>query len=147
MYCNKLKLNSNKLELPSISSCYWPHRLLTSLKICSSAVQSALDCNLGVVFEESLMFEKHSAVCKSAFYHLRRIAEIRIYLSEESTIALIHAFITCRKDNVNAVLHGLPKCQIQRLQSVLNCAVGLIKRLSKWSIALFLRSYYWFFNL
>lgn len=138
MHCNKLKLNSNKSELPSIRSCYRPHPLLTSLKISSSAVQSALDCNLGVDFDKSLMFEKHSAVGQ---------LKIRIYLSEESAIALIHAFITCRKDNVNAVLHGLPKCQIQRLQSVLNCAVGLIKHLSKWSIALFLRSYYWFFNL
>lgn len=92
MYCKKLKLNSHKLELPGISS----------LKI-SIAQSSASDCNLGVVFDNSLTFEKHGAVCKSAFYHLRRISKIRSYLSEESTIALIHALMTCcRLDNGNA---------------------------------------------
>ena len=88
--------------------------------------------NLGVVFENGLTFEKHiSYICKLAFYHLRRIAKIRSYLSEESTIALIHAFITCRLDNGNALLYGLPKYQIQRLQSVQNCAARLVKRYPK----------------
>lgn len=71
------------------------------------------------------------AICKSAFYHLRRIAKIRSYLSEESTIALIHAFITCRLDNGNALLNRLPKYQTQRLQSVQNCAARLVKRYPK----------------
>lgn len=134
MYYKKLKLNSDKSELPGISSRYQPRPLVTSLKVItgsSIAQSSASDCNLGVVFDISLTFDKHSAVCKSAFYHLRRIAKIRSYLSEESTIALIHAFITFRLDNGNAPLYGLPKYQIQRLQSILNCAVRLIKCLSK----------------
>ena len=87
---------------------------------------------MGVVFDNCLTFEKHiGAICKLAFYHLRRIAKIRSYLSEESTIALIHAFITCRLDNGNALLYGLPKYQIQRLQSVQNCAARLVKRYPK----------------
>ena len=81
MCCNKLKLNSDKLELLVISSHYRPRTLLTSLKISSSVVQSsASDRNLGVVSDNSLTFEKQSAICKSAFYHLR-IAKIRSYLS------------------------------------------------------------------
>ena len=56
---------------------------------------------------------------------------IRSYLSEESTIALIHAFITSRLDNGNALLYGLPKYQIQRLQSVQNCSARLVKRYPK----------------
>ena len=59
------------------------------------------------------------------------MTKIRSYLSEESTIALIHAFITCRLDNGNALLYGLPKYQIQRLQSVQNCAARLVKRYPK----------------
>ena len=87
---------------------------------------------MGVVFDNCLTFEKHiGAICKLAFYHLRRIAKIRSYLSEESTIELIHAFITCRLDNGNALLYGLPKYQIQRLQSVQNCAARLVKRYPK----------------
>ena len=44
---------------------------------------------------------------------------------------LTHAFITFRLDNGNALLYGLPKYQIQRLQSVQNCAARLVKHLSK----------------
>ena len=59
---------------------------------------------MSVVFDNSLTFDKHiSAICKLAFYHLRGIAKIRSYLWEESTIALIHAFISCRLDNGNAL--------------------------------------------
>ena len=124
----RLKLNGDKSELLVISSQYRPRPVLSSLKIGGSVVlSSASASNFGVVFDNGLTFEKHiSAICKSAFYHLRRIAKIRSYLSEESTIALIHAFITCRLDNGNALLYGLPKYQIQRLQSVQNCAARLV---------------------
>ena len=47
---------------------------------------------------------------------------------------LIHAFITCRLDNGNALLYGLPKYQIQRLQSVQNCAARLVKRYPKFEL-------------
>ena len=131
--CNKLKPNGNKSELLVISSQYRPRPLLSSLTIGCSVVQSSASArNLGVVFDNGLTFEKHiSAICKLAFYHLRRIAKIMNYLSEESTIALIRAFITCRSDNGNALLYGLPKHQIQRLQSVQNCAARLVKRYPK----------------
>ena len=134
MCCNKLKLNGDKSELLVISSQYRPRPLLSSLTIGCSVVQSSASArNLGVVFDNGLTFEKHiSAICKLAFYHLRRIAKIRSYLSEESTIALIHAFITCRLHTGNALLYGLPKYQIQRLQCVPeNCAARLVKRYPK----------------
>ena len=89
-----------------------------------------------MVFDNESSLDKHiSAICKSEFFHLRRIAKIRSYLTEEATIALVHAFITCRLDNGNALLFGLPKYQIQRLQSIQNCAARLVKRHSKFDRA------------
>ena len=41
----------------------------------------------------------------------------------------------CRLDNGNALLFGLPKYQIQRLQSIQNCAARLVKRHSKFDRA------------
>ena len=125
MCCSELKLNGDKSELLVISSRYRPRPLLSSLTIgCSASAW-----NLGVVTGNGLTFEKHiGAICKLAFYDLRRIAKIRSYLSEESTIALIHPFITCRLDKGNALLYRLPKYQIQRLQSVHNCTTRLDKR-------------------
>ena len=61
-----------------------------------------------------------------------------------STIAFIHVFITCRLDNGNALLHGLPKHQIQRLQSAQNCAARLVKRLSKFDhVSLLIFELHW----
>ena len=83
MCCNKLKFNGDKSELLVISSRYRPGLLLTSLNISSSVVQSPASVrNLGVVFDNSLTFEKPhiSAIRKSAFYHLRKITKIRSYL-------------------------------------------------------------------
>ena len=60
------------------------------------------------------------------FYHIRYIACIRRFLSEESTKALVHAFVTCRLDNCNSLLYGLPKNQIEKLQRVQNCAGRLV---------------------
>ena len=130
MSANRLKLNSDKSELLIINSKYRPRPLVNSISFGGSVVQASPSaCNLGVVFDnESSLDKQISAICKSAFFHLRRIAKIRSYLTEEATIALVHAFITCRLDNGNALLFGLPKYQIQRLQSILNCAARLVKR-------------------
>ena len=137
MSANRLKLNSDKSELLIINSKYRPRPLVNSISFGGSVVQaSPFARNLGVVFDNESSLDKHiSAICKSAFFHLRRIAKIRSYLTEEATIALVHAFITCRLDNGNALLFGLPKYQIQRLQSILNCAARLVKRHSKFDRA------------
>ena len=109
MSANRLKLNSDKSELLIINSKYRPRPLVNSISFGGSVVQaSSSACNLGVVFDNESSLDKHiSAICKSAFFHLRRIAKIRS--TEEATIALVHAFITCRHDNGNALLFGLPK--------------------------------------
>ena len=76
--------------------------------------------------DDKINFEKQVAsICKSSFYHIRNIARIRRFLSEESTKALVHAFVTCRLDNCNS-LCGLPKNQIEKLQCVQNCAACLV---------------------
>ena len=47
-------------------------------------------------------------------------------MSVSSTNALVHAFVTCRLDNSNSLLHGLPKHLVQRRQLAQNCAARLI---------------------
>ena len=83
--------------------------------------------NIGVIIHDKLNLDKHIAsICKSSFFHIRNIAHIRRFLSAESTIALVHAFITCRLVNCNSLLYGLPKHLIKRLQRVQNCAARLV---------------------
>ena len=67
-----------------------------------------------------------SAICKSTFFHIRNISRIRKFLSVSSAKALVHTFITCRLDNCNSLLYGLPKHLVHRLQLAQNCAARLI---------------------
>ena len=60
--------------------------------------------------------KKHvTSVCKSTNFHLRNISAIRIVLSDSSATQLVHAMITSRLDYCNALLFGIPDCQVQRL--------------------------------
>ena len=89
--------------------------------IDGSVIQpSQLVRNIGV------MERRVAAICKSAFFHIRNISRIRKFLSVSCTKALVHAFVTCRLDNCNSLLYGLPKYLVHRLQLAQNCAARLI---------------------
>ena len=128
MSCNKLKLNRDKTELLVISSKYRPRPSLDSILVGDHRVERSDKArNIGVVFDETLSLDKHvSSVCKSALFHLRNIAKIRMYLTSESTKTLVHAYVTCRLDNCNSLLLGSPEYIIQKLQRVQNCAARLV---------------------
>ena len=52
--------------------------------------------NSGVILEEDMSLEHHvAAICKSCFFHLRNICEIRKHISVKACETLIHAFISC----------------------------------------------------
>ena len=79
-----------------------------------------------------------------AFYHLRNIARIRNCLSQDNAETLVHAFVSSKLDFCNALLYGLPKSVIDKLQYVQNCAARLVTR--TWSsehITPFLRRLHW----
>ena len=58
---------------------------------------------------------------------------IKKYLSKDSLITLVHAFITSRLDCCNGLLFGLPKAQIAKLQRVQNAAARRILGTVKFS--------------
>ena len=72
-------------------------------------------------------------VCKAAFFYLHNVRRIKKYLSRDSLLTLVHAFITSRLDYCNALLYGLPKEQIAKLQRVQNAAARLIMDIRKYS--------------
>ena len=88
--------------------------------------------NLGSWFDSKLTMSTHiSKVCASSFYHLHNIKRIRKYLSVEATKTLVHALITSRVDYCNSLLFGLPDCQLNKLQRVLNVSARLIYKLPR----------------
>ena len=75
--------------------------------------------NLGSWFDSNLSMTDHiNKACNAAFYHLHNLRRIKKYLSRDSLITLVHAFITSRLDYCNGLLFGLPKVQIAKLQRV-----------------------------
>jgi hypothetical protein len=79
--------------------------------------------NLGVIFDTDLSMKPHcKAVCKSANYNLHNISVVRPSLTKEAASMAIHAFVTSRLDNCNALLYGLPKVNLSPIQRVQNSA-------------------------
>ena len=115
MSSNKLKLNSDKTELLLIASRFRPRPHFPLLNICGDQIRASASArNIGVIFDSYMNFEcQVSSVCKASFFHIRNVSRIRKYLSVESTKILVHAFVTCRLDNGNALLYGLPKYLIE----------------------------------
>ena len=128
MISNKLKLNDDKTELIVLSSKFCPRPCLSNVQIGSECIEHSNTVrNLDVLVDQTLSFGEHvSKLCKSSHYHLRNISKIRKYLDENSTETLVHAFVSSKLDYCNALLIGLPKYQIDRLQSVLNTAARII---------------------
>ena len=128
MRANKLKLNKDKTKLIVIFSQHCPRPQLDTLTFGSESVFSTNAArNIGVTMDNKTNFEKQVAsICKSSFYHIRNIAHIIRFLSEESTKTLVNAFVRCRCDSCNSLLYGLLKNQVEKLQRVQNCAARLV---------------------
>ena len=78
--------------------------------------------NLGVIFGDTMNMEGHEdKMCQTAFIpfiHLRNILKIRHYITKDACESVVHVFITSILNSVNAVLYGLPKLLIEKLQCV-----------------------------
>ena len=120
---NLLKINEHKTDvivfgtkqkLPTLKD--FRITVGDTTRIPSSSVR-----NLGVIFDSSLSMTSHiSTICRTAYMHLHNISHIRRYLTIDATKALVHAFVTSRLDYGNALLIGLPRDQINKLQRIQN---------------------------
>ena len=68
-----------------------------------------------------------------ALYHLRNIAKVRRYTNVTTAELLVRAFINSKLDFCNSLLQGLPKYEINKLQSVQNAAACVIACLGKFA--------------
>jgi hypothetical protein len=126
---NRLQLNAANTEVLWCSSRRQMHQLpIQPLTACGSCISPAsLVRDLGVWIDSGLTMSPH--VVKTAagcFAVLRQLRSVRRSLSRESLISLVFSLVLTRLDYCNAVLAGLPNCQIDRLQSVINTAARLI---------------------
>ncbi len=92
------------------------------------------------------MASQVSSVCRSAYYHLFRIAKIRASLTIVACNTLVHALVISRLDYGNALLYGITDRLLHRLEMIQHSAARIImciKRHDRQSITAVLRRLHW----
>ena len=130
MTSNKLKLNDDKTECLLIFSnrTSLPNPHPTSIHIGDTDILFSLQAKiLGVTLTNNLSMEKHvTNICRSAYIEIRRISNIRHYLTTDATKTLLCAFVLSKLDYCNSLLSGSPKHLLDKLQKVQNSAARLV---------------------
>ena len=94
---DRLKLNPDKTEFLILGTRQQLEKVITlRLVVGESAISPSTKVkNLGSWFD--------SNICGSSFYYIYNIRRIRKYFSHQTTISLIHAFITGKLDYCNSL--------------------------------------------
>ena len=108
---------------------------VTSINVNGDSIpRSEVIKYLGTWMDQYLSFRQHILKkCSVAMINLQRIKAIRRILTVEATETLVCGLVTSHLDYSNAVLYGLPKVDIQKLQRVQNCAAKLILNKHKYN--------------
>ena len=79
--------------------------------------------NLGVIFDSILTMSDHiSFVSKSCFMNMRDLRRIRNTLDSTTAKTIATSLIHSKVDYCNSLFLNLPRCQLDRLQLILNSA-------------------------
>ena len=134
---NHLKLNDNKTEVMIVGKENVKSKIQGDIEICiGSEKVKPKSCvrNLGAFLDSELsMQEQVKSTSRSCYSSLHSLGRIRKYLDENSVKTLVHAFITCKIDNLNSLLPCVSDHvrTLNKLQMILNTSARLIFRLRK----------------
>ena len=138
-----LKQNADKTEVIVFTS-----RLVSEISVTigdSNIKFSSCVKNLGAWLDSRMDMERHvNSVCKSCFGQIRQISHIRQFLTTDVTKSLVNSLVTSRLDYCNALLYGVPKTILNKLQNVQNTAARVVTRTSRFShITPILKELHW----
>ena len=132
---NQLLLNENKTEV----LVFGKHSQLskidqTSISIGNQNIHFSDSAKyLGVIFDKFMSLDPYiKEVCKKSHLKIRRIRQIRPYLTQKATESLVHSLISSSLDYCNSILYNTPSYLIKKLQLVQNTAAKLITRSRKY---------------
>ena len=133
MQKKKLKLNDNKTECMLFGGKTYltNYQQLRTVRIGEADIEIvSMVRNLGVIIDCNLTMKNQILnTVKMCNYHLRNIAFIRKYLSEDSAKILVINHVISRLDYCNSLYNGLPNVLLKKLQNIQNRAARLIKGL------------------
>ena len=134
MSANRLKLNGDKTKMLVIGTPQQSSKISNlTLNVAQSIIESSeMVKNLGAIFDKRMNLKSHvNMICTSARYHLHNISLARRYLTREAAEKAIHAFVISRLNSNNALMKGLPSCELKTLQKVQNAAARLLAVVSR----------------
>ena len=142
-----VKLNDDKSEVLVITSPHYQEKL-PNLKVTIDTCNippAPSTRNIGVIFYNTCQMKDHiTHICRTSFQHVRRIASIRKYITEEACIILVRSFITSRIDYCNSLFAGLPQNLLAKLQHLLHIMARIVIRAKKFeTITPTLASLHW----
>ena len=106
MMMDRLKLNPDKTEFFILGTRQQLEKVIIShLVVGESRIGPSTKVNsLGSWFDFNLDMLSHvNNICSSSFYYIYNIRRIRKYLSQQTALSLIHAFITSKLDYYNSL--------------------------------------------
>ena len=106
MSSNRLKMNADKTQIIRLGTRQQLAKLSTTeIQLLSSTVEfSSAVSNLGVLID---MDNHVASLSRSCFFQLRQLRTIRSMFTKETTVTLIHAFISGCLDYCNSLLYGI----------------------------------------
>ena len=110
LYDNGLVLNESKTEAIVVHSSSLRRPIhIEHIDVCGQCVAtSTIVRDLGVAINADLsMVTQVANACRSAYYHLSRIARARGAMTTRVCKCLVHALVTSRLDYGNAMLFGM----------------------------------------
>jgi len=124
MSANLLSLNQSKTEFLVIGLPQQLSKLSNpslSMPSNSSITPTVAARNLGVIFDSTLSMSNHiSAVSKTCFFSIRDLRRIRNTLDSSTAKTIATSLIHSKVDYCNSLFLNLPKCELDRLQLILN---------------------------
>ena len=129
-----LKINDDKSEVIIFQSKFSEPINIENMQIGDHLISTSPAVrNLGVIMDNELSGAKQiDNVTKGAFLQIRKLGQIRKFLSTEASTSVVHAYITSRLDYCNALYIGLPNNQIERLQRIQNTAARIVSKCPKY---------------
>ena len=103
-----------------------------AVPVAQAAAPVAVIRDLGFVMDDHLsMASQLSNICRSAYYHISRIAKIRHSLTISVCKSLIHGLVTSRLDYGNAMLFGIADRLLHRLEMVQRSAARVVMQIRR----------------
>ena len=129
---NRLKMNNSNTEFIMFGSRQHVQKCITNVIVITGEEILKSDCirYLGCWADALLSYKTHiTKKCQAAMGNLVKIHNIRKYLTEEATKMLL--VVLSHLDYANAILAGLPECDINKMQRIENTAAKLAMEVRK----------------